>query len=292
MASGDLDRQRSRERLGDDGEATLGQAPVDDTHKICVAEHLVRRVRDHDGGQRGSQLGRERGEQRARPVESRQEKDRQRGVSAHGRQRRAHPGSIRAVGRGRQGVAGLESWRCRQPARSAAWARPPPARRQLECTYRPEDRRLAHEAARLAQGQKSLFFCQTRKTAEGVAAEMQRVGTNVMVHHSAVAREERARVEETFHSASDVCIVCTSTLELGIDVGDLDRVLQAEAPTTVSSFLQRMGRTGRRPGQTANTAFLCAASDSVILAVAVVELARQGWVEAVPCVTRCPRLVT
>jgi ATP-dependent Lhr-like helicase len=182
----------------------------------------------------------------------------------------------------------LSKWLGGSSRRPGVVVNPPrvPARRQLECIFRSEDRRLAHEAARLAHGQKSLFFCQTRKTAEGVAAEMQRVGTNVMVHHSAVAREERARVEEKFHSASDVCIVCTSTLELGIDVGDLDRVLQAEAPTTVGSFLQRMGRTGRRPGQTANTAFLCAASDSVVLAVAVVELARQGWVEAVPCVTR------
>jgi ATP-dependent Lhr-like helicase len=43
-------------------------------------------------------------------------------------------------------------------------------------------------------------------------------------------------------------IVATSTLELGIDVGDLDRVIQIDSPATVSSFLQRMGRTGRRPG--------------------------------------------
>jgi ATP-dependent Lhr-like helicase len=47
-------------------------------------------------------------------------------------------------------------------------------------------------------------------------------------------------------------IVSTITLELGIDVGDLDRVIQVDAPTTVASFLQRLGRTGRRAGSSRN----------------------------------------
>ena len=113
-----------------------------------------------------------------------------------------------------------------------------PARRELLVLYRPSLDDLAFEAARRAQGMKSLFFCQSRSTTEAVAERMQRAGTTVFVHHSAVSREERALAEENFHRGSDACIVCTSTLELGIDVGDLDRVLQAEAPTTVSAFLQ------------------------------------------------------
>ncbi len=95
---------------------------------------------------------------------------------------------------------------------------------------------------------------------------MRRVGTTVFVHHSAVSREERALAEDRFTHGSDACIVCTSTLELGIDVGDLDRSLQAEAPDTVSSFLQRMGRTGRRAGQAANTTFLCETEEAVLQA--------------------------
>ncbi len=81
--------------------------------------------------------------------------------------------------------------------------------------------------------------------------------------------------------------MCTSTLELGIDVGDLDKVLQADAPSTVSSFLQRMGRTGRRSGQRANTTFLCESSVNALQASALVELARRKWVESVPVLTRC-----
>ena len=82
-------------------------------------------------------------------------------------------------------------------------------------------------------------------------------------------------------------IACTSTLELGIDVGDLDRVLQAEAPSTVSSFLQRMGRTGRRPGSRANTVFFCQHPETVLQAAAIIELARERWVESVPVSKRC-----
>jgi len=165
------------------------------------------------------------------------------------------------------------------------------SRRQLLVIHRPELSLLARDAAQLAQGQKSLFFCQSRSTTEKVAETMRRAGTTVFVHHSAVSKEERLLAEETFNRGSadglGACIVCTSTLELGIDVGDLDRVLQADAPDTVSSFLQRMGRTGRRDGQAANTTFFCESSESVLQAIALIELAKQGWVESVPLQKRC-----
>ncbi|MCA9514875.1 MAG: DEAD/DEAH box helicase, partial [Myxococcales bacterium] len=162
-----------------------------------------------------------------------------------------------------------------------------PGRRQLLVVHRPGLGEIAADAARVARGQKSLFFCQSRATTEAVAEHMRRVGTAVFVHHSAVSREERELAEERFNRGSDACIVCTSTLELGIDVGDLDRVLQAEAPDTVSSFLQRMGRTGRRAGQVANTTFFCETTEGVLQAVALVELAKSGWVESVPVERRC-----
>jgi len=112
-------------------------------------------------------------------------------------------------------------------------------------------------------------------------------GLDVFVHHSSVALEERQAAEERFHHGRNAVIVCTSTLELGIDVGDLDRVLQANAPSTVSSFLQRMGRTGRRAGQAANTMFFCEDREVVLQAAALIELARSGWVESVPRQARC-----
>ena len=162
-----------------------------------------------------------------------------------------------------------------------------PVARRVEVVHRQTQVELAREAARSARGQKSLFFCQSRATTEAVAETMGRTGTTVFVHHSAVSREQRQEAEARFAQGTDACIVCTSTLELGIDVGDLDRVLQADAPSTVSSFMQRMGRTGRRAGQVANTTFYCETVASILQAVALVELAKSGWVESIVPETRC-----
>lgn len=162
-----------------------------------------------------------------------------------------------------------------------------PSRRELLIVRREGIEEVARDAAQVAKGIKSLFFCQSRATTEAVAEYMRRSGTEVFVHHSAVSKEERKLAEDRFHTGSDACIVCTSTLELGIDVGDLDKVLQADAPDTVGSFLQRMGRTGRRGDAAANTTFFCQKEEGVLQAIALIELAKAGWVENVDVLHRC-----
>jgi len=181
------------------------------------------------------------------------------------------------------------TWMQGTSSRAGRVVSPPnqPQPRQILVVHRRGLAELARDAAQVAAGRKSLLFCQSRSTTEAVAEHMRHVGIAVFVHHSAVSREERQLAEERFHHGADACIVCTSTLELGIDVGDLDRVLQAEAPDTVTSFLQRMGRTGRRPGQASNTTFLCETAEGVLQATALVELAKAGWVEPVELDRRC-----
>lgn len=166
---------------------------------------------------------------------------------------------------------------------------PPKPRSARELGVRLYEHRadLATDAAYLAVGKKSLFFCESRALTEEVAQKMRGQDLDVFVHHSSVSLEERRAAEDRFHHGRNAVIVCTSTLELGIDVGDLDRVFQANAPSTVSSFLQRMGRTGRRPGQRANTLFFCEDREVVLQAAALIEMARRGWVESVPRQTRC-----
>lgn len=163
---------------------------------------------------------------------------------------------------------------------------PAPRRRQLLAVHRPEPGALAADAAKMAEGNKTLLFCQSRADAELMGARLRRVGVEVAVHHSALSAHERSETEARFREAGAACVVSTSTLELGIDVGDLDRVLQVDAPDTVASFLQRMGRTGRREGQTANLAFLCGSPWAVLQAAALVSLAREGRVESVRLHTR------
>jgi hypothetical protein len=70
-------------------------------------------------------------------------------------------------------------------------------------------------------------------------------------------------------------------MELGIDVGDLDQVIQVDAHASVASFLQRLGRTGRRANTRANCTFFCTSSVSLLRSVALLRLAEAGWVEDV-----------
>ena len=161
-----------------------------------------------------------------------------------------------------------------------------PAKREIMILQRDQIGAIAREASRKALGNKSLFFCQSRALAEDVAERMRDRSTDVFVHHSSVSRTERETAEENFQKGTNACILCTSTLELGIDIGDLDLVLQANAPSTVSSFLQRLGRTGRRAGKAANTTFYCENIETVLQAIAIVELARSGWVESIKCHNR------
>lgn len=162
----------------------------------------------------------------------------------------------------------------------------PKAERQIKILLRDDLTAFAREAARETRGKKSLFFCQSRALTEAVADEMRNDSIEVFVHHGSVSKGERQAAEEKFAQGTNACIVATSTLELGIDVGGLDLTFQANAPSTVSSFLQRMGRTGRREGTVANMTFLCEDAVSVVQSIALVLLASRGWVESVRDETR------
>jgi len=155
------------------------------------------------------------------------------------------------------------------------------AERQIRILLRDDLSAFAQEAARETRGKKSLFFCQSRSLTEAVADEMRNDSIDVFVHHGSVSKGERRDAEEKFARGTNACIVATSTLELGIDVGGLDLTFQANSPSTVSSFLQRMGRTGRREGTVANMTFLCEDAVSVVQNIALVLLASRGWVESV-----------
>jgi ATP-dependent Lhr-like helicase len=101
------------------------------------------------------------------------------------------------------------------------------------------------------------------------------------VTHSSLSQEQRHQAEEAFATRDDCVIVATSVLELGIDVGNLDRVIQIDSPSTVSSFLQRMGRTGRRTGSLRNCLFLATKETALIQAAALIDLWADGYVEPI-----------
>ncbi|MEW6282207.1 MAG: DEAD/DEAH box helicase, partial [Candidatus Eremiobacterota bacterium] len=131
-----------------------------------------------------------------------------------------------------------------------------PSTRVVEILPLGADQDPGRVAGLLARGQKSLFFADSRKRAEYLKTRMDEAGIRTFVHHASLSREVREEGEQAFREGSNCSIVCTSTMELGLDVGDLDLVLQLGAPSTVSSFLQRFGRTGRRAGTRGRMAFL------------------------------------
>lgn len=133
----------------------------------------------------------------------------------------------------------------------------------------------------LHQGQKRLVFCDSRSRVEQLALLLRQGGTETFVSHSSLGLDERRSAERAFAQRQNCVIVATSSLELGLDVGDLDRVIQIDAPPAVSSFLQRMGRTGRRAGTTPNCLFLATTDEGLLRAAALLDLWREGFVEPV-----------
>jgi ATP-dependent Lhr-like helicase len=133
----------------------------------------------------------------------------------------------------------------------------------------------------LHRGEKRLVFCETRSQVEHLALALRSQAVTTFVSHSSLSVDERHQAEKAFAEARDCVIVSTSTLELGIDVGDLDRVIQLDAPRTVASFLQRLGRTGRRTDTTRNTLFLATTRDALLRGAGLLSLWKDGFVEPV-----------
>ncbi|MFW6695729.1 DEAD/DEAH box helicase [Streptomyces sp. MAR4 CNX-425] len=133
----------------------------------------------------------------------------------------------------------------------------------------------------LHRGEKRLVFCESRRAVEELGEQLRLRGVTTFLSHASLSMDERRRAEAAFADARDCVIVSTSTLELGIDVGDLDRVIQLDAPNTVASFLQRLGRSGRRSGTTRNCLFLALGSEGLLSAAALLLQWARGWVEPV-----------
>ncbi|MCX5108386.1 DEAD/DEAH box helicase [Streptomyces sp. NBC_00378] len=151
----------------------------------------------------------------------------------------------------------------------------------IELDYVGSVENAATVIAALHRGEKRLVFCESRRLVEELGEKLRLRGVTTFLSHASLSVDERRRAEQAFADARDCVIVSTSTLELGIDVGDLDRVIQLDAPMTVASFLQRLGRTGRRAGTRRNCLFLALTEDGLLAAAALLLQWKRGWVEPV-----------
>ena len=135
--------------------------------------------------------------------------------------------------------------------------------------------------AALHRGEKRLVFCDSKRLVELLGAELRARGVTAHLVHASLSLDERRRAEQVFAEGRDCVTASTSALELGVDVGDLDRVIQVNSPLTVAGFLQRLGRSGRRPDTQRNCLFLALDQDELLLAAGLLLAWSRGYVEPV-----------
>lgn len=139
--------------------------------------------------------------------------------------------------------------------------------------------------ARARGWSKLLYFCNLRETTEAVAAELKPLWRPypVVVRHGALDRTVRETAEQALKRERVVVGVATGTLEIGIDIGDIDLVVLAEPPWSVAALLQRIGRGSRRTGKVQAVALTTSSSERNVLE-AMFQAATAGVLEFEPYV--------
>ncbi len=153
-----------------------------------------------------------------------------------------------------------------------------PTEKQFLFIVEAEEMDRINALVRIVDGKKALVFVNSRSVAEKLMKAGAGRIRNLHIHHSSLSPATRKTSEEAFSSHDGACIICTSTLELGIDIGDLDVVVQVGPPNSVSSFLQRMGRSGRR-GKSAYVAWVLQNPCELLCSLAIIECAIHKEVE-------------
>ncbi|MBS1753068.1 MAG: DEAD/DEAH box helicase [Bacteroidetes bacterium] len=134
---------------------------------------------------------------------------------------------------------------------------------------------------------KVLIFPNSRGRAEEVAVKLKKISDrvkghpNYFSHHSSVDREVREYVEyfAKNNKRQNFCISCTSTLELGIDIGSVDEVVQIDATHSIASLIQRVGRSGRKDGESSNLFLYATTQWTLLQSIACWLLYKESFIE-------------
>jgi len=133
----------------------------------------------------------------------------------------------------------------------------------------------------------TLLFVNSRRVAERLAASINELAGETLAHahHGSLAREQRSLIEDQLKTGQLKAMVATSSLELGIDMGAIDLVVQIESPPSVASGLQRIGRAGHQVGGTSDGVIFPKYRGDLVACAALARAMREGKVES----TRYPR---
>jgi ATP-dependent Lhr-like helicase len=133
----------------------------------------------------------------------------------------------------------------------------------------------------------TLIFVNSRRLAERLAARLNELAKEedpdsdvvVRAHHGSIAREQRLEIEDLLKAGKLPALVATSSLELGIDMGAIDLVVQVEAPTSVASGLQRIGRAGHQVGEPSKGRIFPKFRHDLLVAAVVAHRMHAGLIE-------------
>ena len=130
----------------------------------------------------------------------------------------------------------------------------------------------------IEQHRTTLIFVNTRRMAERVAKNLsERIGRDkVTSHHGSLAREQRLAAEQKLKRGELRALVATASLELGIDIGDVDLVCQIASPRSIAAFLQRAGRAGHSVDGTPKARLFPLSRDDLIECTALLDAVRRG----------------
>ncbi len=128
----------------------------------------------------------------------------------------------------------------------------------------------------------TIVFVNSRRLAERISARVNELAEEDLVraHHGSIAREQRLLIEDQLKAGTLRALVATSTLELGIDMGAVDLVLQIEAPPSVAAGIQRVGRAGHSVGEISRGVVMPNFRGDLLESAAVVEGMLEGRIES------------
>ncbi|MFN6498256.1 MAG: DEAD/DEAH box helicase [Nostoc sp. DedQUE01] len=153
----------------------------------------------------------------------------------------------------------------------------------------------------LSKSRKCLIFANNRTRTESIIASLRKIATEQKlpdiyhVHHGSISASLRQAAENAMREPNNPAVTAaTLTLELGIDIGHLERVIQLDSPLSVASFLQRLGRSGRR-GEAADMRFICTEEEplseaslpeqipwQLLQCIAIIQLyVEEKWIEPI-----------
>lgn len=136
----------------------------------------------------------------------------------------------------------------------------------------------------ISQHKSTLIFTNTREHAEALGSLIYALAPNLSsrVHHGSLSKEIREDVERAFHTGKVRVVICTSSLELGMDIGSVDLVIQYMSPRQAIKLVQRIGRSGHKLDATPKGIIVAASTDDIIESTALLKRAGNGILERPP----------